>query len=83
MSLEEGSRRKDGQIETCPLLGWEVAQFHIAGLLRLNFARSENQLKTGGEFLQIAAGGPQLRDLAHALSRLADRLDQSPKGTAQ
>lgn len=83
MPLEEWTRRNDGLIETFPLLGWEAAEFHFAGLLRLNFARSEDQLKTGGEFLQIAVGGPQLRDLAHTLLRLADRLDRSPKGTAQ
>lgn len=83
MAFEDWDQR-DGQIATCPLTGWEIANFHTVGLVRLRFVESEAQLRTEDHgSLQLAISAPQLRELAQALTRLADLLDGHPKGTRQ
>ena len=84
MAFQDWDKAPDGSIVTFPLLGYETVRYQTAALVRLMFAKSEDQLKTGEvEAVQLASSPGPLRELGHALIRMADEIDRLPKGTRQ
>lgn len=68
-----------GNIVTCPVLGWTTAPVAgMAVLLRLEFARNEEQLRTGGEALQAILTPQQALELAETLTTQARRILDTP-----
>lgn len=64
-----------GNIIAFPVLGWSMAP--VAGmtvLLRLQFARDQDGLRTGGEALQFVLTPGKAQELGEALTRQAQRL---------
>jgi hypothetical protein len=81
---EEWAKTADGNIQCYPLIGWAIQTAPMMAIVRLPYVTSEAQLNAGKtEALQLAIGGPQLRELAQALSRAADAIDEQPLGTQQ
>lgn len=84
MDFENWDRRPNGDIQLGPLLGWEFGSLPMTGLMRIETAQSEEQLKSGEvTAVQVAMTVPQMRELGQALLKIADRLDQLPNGTRQ
>jgi len=67
----------DGDILVCPLKGWQIGASPALGLVQIQYATTQEQLRTGEvEVLQLTASSAQLRALAEALEQLADGVDQ-------
>lgn len=65
----------DGNIITHPLLGYSVVP--VAGttiLARLEYAETEEQLRTGGKAVQLVFGPRQALELADILTKQANRI---------
>jgi hypothetical protein len=78
MAFEHWKMHANGDLELAPLMGWEVGFFPMTGALRLSFARSEDQLRTGDhESVQLVLTTAQLRELATALLRTADQTERN------
>lgn len=84
MSLQNWTKRKDGTLLICPLVGYEIGRHETAGLVRLIYAPDPQAFVTNSfADLQIAVNPNILRELGDALHRLADQIDALPKGTKQ
>jgi hypothetical protein len=84
MGIEDWETRPDGQIALGPLTGWQTAAAPMTGVLRLESARSEDQLRSGERaVLQLAMTALQCRQLAQALIGLAENIEAQPKGAPQ
>jgi len=66
----------DGNIITCPLTGWVVAPvMNSAILARLQYAETEDQLKTGEyKALQLIVTPQQALELAEILTKQAKQI---------
>lgn len=73
----------EGNIKLYPLIGWDTQIAPMIGLLRLRYARSEEEFETGGVGLQLHATPVILRQLSQVLSAMADRIDEQNLGTKQ
>ena len=81
---DEWTKGADGNIQCYPLTGWAIQTAPMMAVVRLPYVTSEAQLNAGeSEALQLAIGGPQLRELGLALLKAADKIDEQPLGTQQ
>lgn len=72
---------ENGDIVAFPLMGWAILTAPMAAVARIEFVRSEEQLKAGeNEGLQLALTGPQLRELADALLKTAEQIESLGSG---
>jgi hypothetical protein len=77
----------DGNIKTCPVLGWTTVQaMGMAVLARIEYAETPEQLKTGAtQALQIVLTPQQALEIAETLTRQAMNILQGrelPSGNA-
>ncbi len=66
---------EQGMVVTRPVLGWTMVP--VAGtavLLRLQYAETPVELKTGGRFLQVLLTPQQAQELAEMLTTQAQRI---------
>jgi hypothetical protein len=73
--LEHWDVRPDGNVLIGPVMGWKTAIMPMTAMLRIQYAYSEDQFRTGGEALQMALTAAQARSLSEDLRQIADRLD--------
>lgn len=74
----------DGKLAVGPLMGWQASVAPMTGLLRLETAQNDDQLRTGQfQAVQLAMTAAQLRELSSLLLRMAKAVESQPKGTAQ
>lgn len=84
MDHDHWMRNPDGNLQCSPLVGYSSAILPMTGLLRLEFVHSEDQLRKGEcEAVQLGMTSPQLKELAQALLKMADRIDGQARGTKQ
>ena len=83
MAFDHWDKQPDGNLTTCPLLSYELGTAQMFALLRLSYARDQQEFETGGVGLQLTMTPVQLRELAKALLRTADTIDQQQLGTRQ
>jgi hypothetical protein len=68
-----------GNVIVYPITGYETASFlQSVAVLRIEYARSEEDLQTGGTAIQFVISPKIARDLAASLLDLADRTSQPP-----
>jgi len=78
--LREWELRPDGNLLVGPVLGWDTALAPMNGLLRVEYAHSEEELKAGGKAVQFVLTAAQARELSVLLARLADAMDAENQG---
>ncbi len=77
MAFENWEKQNGDGIVAQPLLGFEAAAAPGHALLRVRYATSQETLDKGvGQHLQLAMTAVQARELARALTELAERIDQ-------
>jgi hypothetical protein len=65
---------KDGQIATCPVLGWTTGTVGgVAILLAIDYAETPEQIQTGGKSVQLVLTPQQSLELAEKLTTLANK----------
>lgn len=84
MALEDWDKQPNGNIRTCPLLGWDIATLPMTGLVRFQYVESEQDLlQMSGRFLPVGMTAAQARALSEDLLRMAQHIEQQPLGTKQ
>lgn len=81
--MDEWEKTPEGNLLCYPLIGWDSQIAPMLGLLRLRYARSEEEFEAGGVGLQLHATPVILRQLSQVLSLMADRIDAQNLGTKQ
>ena len=81
--MKDWDRQPDGNLAIFPVVGWDSAIAQMIGLLRLRYARSEQEFESGGVPVQVHMTPVQLRKLSQDLSQMADRIDAQNLGTKQ
>jgi hypothetical protein len=76
---------KSGNIVLFPVLGFDTAiAAQSAALLKIQFARSEEQMRAGGEAIQLVLSPLIAREIALSLLQMAERLEcPPPAGTTK
>jgi hypothetical protein len=65
-------------------MSFQSAVVPMTGLVRLETAQNEGQLRSGKyQATQLALTAPQARELAAALLRMAEAIEAQPLGSAQ
>lgn len=84
MDFEDWDRLPNGDLIAHPLTGYASASFATHGILRVSYypdaAAASAQRPSA---VQLGMSASQARDLASALTRMADHLDKFPLGTKQ
>jgi hypothetical protein len=78
-SLSDIEIGSDGLVRTRPVLGWMTVP--VAGMsviLRLNYAETPEELRTGGRHLQVIMTPQQCLELAEVLTRQARQILDTP-----
>jgi hypothetical protein len=72
-------RDEHGRIALCSVLEYETAILaESCAVLRLRFARSEEQKESGGEWLPLVLSPQHARQIARSLLQMADQVEQAP-----
>jgi hypothetical protein len=72
---------KDGTVKTRPVLCWTIASVaQMSVLLRIHYAETPAELKTGGRSIQVILTPGQALDLAQSLAKPATHLLSAPSG---
>jgi hypothetical protein len=83
MAIADWETDADGQLVLWPVIGWDLAAGNMQALVRLNYARSQEEFEAGGIGFQCHMTPVQVRELGQALLRQADILDERLFGTKQ
>lgn len=83
MALNGWDTRPNGDIAVVQTLGWQTAIMPLNGLIRLNYAETEQQFESGGVALQLVLTPVQLRQLSADLLKMAELIDAQNLGTPQ
>ena len=79
MNLDDWELRPNGDVAVQPLLGYATATLPLGCIVRLESRTAEDAVAA----VQLHMSGPQAAELGAALLRLAQRIEDQPKGTAQ
>ncbi|TDX64020.1 hypothetical protein EDE12_106166 [Methylosinus sp. sav-2] len=80
-ALDALELNEDGSVKTRPVLGWTITP--VAGmsvLLRILYAETPAELKTGGQNLQVILTPAQALDLAQSLAKPAMHILSASEG---
>jgi hypothetical protein len=70
----------NGDIVLCPVLGFHIAPAsEMSVVARIEFARSEEQLRAGGEAVQFVLTPDMASQLADDLRKVADHIVSLPR----
>lgn len=84
LDMFENWEMEAGSIMLAPMMSYSTAVGPMTGMLRIEFARTENQLRTGAfEAVQLVLTAAQLHEFAQSLLQMAARIDQQPPGSRQ
>ena len=80
MAYDQWDTDERGDVKLCPVVGFQVAPAaETSVVVRIRFARKEEELRTGGEALQFVMTPTIANRLADDLRKAAERILSLPR----
>jgi hypothetical protein len=84
LTMFEDWEMDGGNIKLFPVTGYSTAVAPMTAMIRIQFARSDDQLQTGAtEAVQLGMTAAVARELAAAFLDMADRIDLQPTSSRE